>query len=480
MTERTRLTSLSTKLFYGFGSVAFGVKDNGFSTLLLLFYNQIIGLPSGLVGSAIMIALMVDAFIDPVVGQLSDNLRSRWGRRHPFMYASALPVALSYLLLWNPPHWSHGALFVYLVVVAIVVRTFITFYEIPSSALVAELSDDYDERTIFFAWRYFFGWFGGLSIAILAFRVLLVPDATHPVGQLNPAGYSSYGLIAAIIMFAAILISAAGTHRHIPQFHVPPPRRLRVGQMIAEMFATLGNRSFLMLMIAGILFYSAAGLVFALNVYFQTYLWDLSAKQISLFTMLGFVAAALAFGFALPLSRRYGKKYSAIALFVAALAIGAAPLALRLANLFPQNGDPILLPLLLGFATLSLTLSIASTILLASMLTDVVEDDALKTGRRSEGLFFAASSFMQKTASAAGVFISGLLLAIAHFPIGAQPGHIDMEIARHLAFVYLPILVLLYGIAMVFVGFYTITRESHEENLKRLAGEAGQNEAVLD
>ncbi|HUJ03144.1 MAG TPA: MFS transporter, partial [Rhizomicrobium sp.] len=280
------------------------MKDNGFSTLLLLFYNQVVGLPSGLVGTAIMIVLVVDAFLDPIVGQISDNLRSRWGRRHPFMYASALPVALSYLFLWNPPHWSQAALFVYLVVVAIIVRTFITFYEIPSAALVAELSDDYDERTIFFAWRFFFGWFGGLSMAILAFRVLLVPDAAHPVGQLNPAGYASYGLIAAIIMFAAIMISAAGTHRHIPEFHVPPPRRIGIGRMIAEMFATLGNRSFMVLMIAGLLFYTATGLVFALNVYFQTYLWELSAKQISIFSLLGFVAAALAFGFALPLSKR--------------------------------------------------------------------------------------------------------------------------------------------------------------------------------
>ena len=480
MTERARLTSLSTKLFYGFGSVAFGVKDNGFSTLLLLFYNQVVGLPSQLVGAAIMIALVVDAFLDPIVGQLSDNLRSRWGRRHPFMYASALPVALSYLLLWNPPHWSNGALFLYLVIVAIVVRTFITFYEIPSSALVAELSDDYDERTVFFAWRFFFGWAGGLSIAILAYRVLLVPDSTHPVGQLNPAGYASYGLVAAIIMFAAILISAAGTHRHIPQFHVPPPRRISVGTMIAEMFATLANRSFLMLMTAGLFFYAATGVVFALNVYFQTYLWGLSAKEISIFTLLGFAAAALAFGFALPLSKRYGKKYSAIALFVLALAIGAAPLALRLVNLFPENDARLLLPLLLGFATLSLTLSIASTILLASMLTDVVEDNVLRTGRRAEGLFFAASSFMQKTSSAAGVFLSGLMLWLAGFPAAAQPGHVDMDIVRNLAFVYLAILVLLYGIAMVFVGYYRITRESHEENLKKLAGEAGRAESVLD
>src|SRR6202011_1502380 len=101
-------------------------------------------------GTAIMIAMVFDAFADPVVGQISDNLRTRLGRRHPFMYASALPVALCYFLLWNPPHWSAGHLFYYLIAMAILVRTFITLYEIPSASLVAELTPDYDQRTSFF------------------------------------------------------------------------------------------------------------------------------------------------------------------------------------------------------------------------------------------------------------------------------------------------------------------------------------------
>ena len=110
-TRADRRLNLSTKIFYGFGSVAFGVKDNGFSYMLLLFYNQVVGLPATLVGLALMIALVWDACIDPLIGQLSDNLRSRWGRRHPFMYAAALPVAISYVALWNPPHWGHQGQF---------------------------------------------------------------------------------------------------------------------------------------------------------------------------------------------------------------------------------------------------------------------------------------------------------------------------------------------------------------------------------
>ena len=182
---RDDIRSLRTKLFYGLGSVSFGVKDNGFQTILLLFYNQVVHLPGALVGAALAIALMIDAFVDPVVGYLSDNLRTRWGRRHPLMYGAALPVAVSYLLLWNPPNWSQSGLFVYLVVVAIFVRTLITFYEIPSSALAPELTQDYDQRTSFFGYRLFFAWYGGMIMYVLAFRVFLTPDAVIVRTQLD-------------------------------------------------------------------------------------------------------------------------------------------------------------------------------------------------------------------------------------------------------------------------------------------------------
>ena len=95
--------SVWLKMAHGSGAAAFGIKNNGFDYFLLFFYGTVVGLEPGLVGLAILIALVLDAISDPLVGYWSDNFRSRWGRRHPFMYASALPVALSYFLLWNPP-----------------------------------------------------------------------------------------------------------------------------------------------------------------------------------------------------------------------------------------------------------------------------------------------------------------------------------------------------------------------------------------
>ncbi|MEL0163224.1 MAG: MFS transporter, partial [Halieaceae bacterium] len=183
--------SLGIRLSYGLGAVAYGIKDNGFAYFLLLFYTAVVGLDPALAGLALLIALLLDGLGDPVVGYWSDNLRSKWGRRHPFMYAAAVPVAISYALLWQPPDWSDNALFLYLVVLAVLVRTLITLYETPSSALMPELTPDYDERTKIQAWRSLFGWVGGAGMAVFMYAFLLVPAPDYPVGTLNREGYET-------------------------------------------------------------------------------------------------------------------------------------------------------------------------------------------------------------------------------------------------------------------------------------------------
>ena len=284
--QARRPIDLSTRLFYGLGSVSFGVKDNGFSYFLLLFYNQVMGLPAQAVGFAVLIALIFDACIDPLIGQVSDNFRSPWGRRHPFMYAAAIPFALAYLALWNPPHWGQQGLFWYLVVTAIVIRALASVFEVPSSALAAEFSTGYEQRSVLLSYRLFFAWVGGLTVNFLAYAVLLTPDATHRVGQLNPTGYAHYGLVAAVIMCSAILISSLGTHRQIPRLMPPPPKRkLTLGQTLGEMKETLSNRSFIFLLISSIASAMAIGLSSSLNFYFNTFFWEFTAKQISILTL---------------------------------------------------------------------------------------------------------------------------------------------------------------------------------------------------
>ena len=111
---------------------------------------------------------------------------------------------------------------------------------------------------------------------------------------------------------------------------------------------------------------------------------------------------------------------------------------------------------------------IISFILVASMIADVVEDSEVSTGRRSEGLFFAAASLVQKAVSGVGVFVSSLVLTLAHFPVGVRPAEIDPAILQRLITIYVPVLLALYGAGIGLMYLYGIDRRIHEANLRKL------------
>ncbi len=455
-----------TRIAYGVGAIAFGVKDNGFKYLLLFYYDQVLGLPVLMAGLAIAVAFLIDSVWDPTVGYFSDQLRTRFGRRHPLMYAAALPVAASYFLLWNPPAGlSDWGLFAWLLVVSVGVRAMITLYETPSNALVAELAEDYDERTRLFSLRYFFGWWGGLTVAVLAYQVLLPAGG----GQLAAPGYRTYGVVGSLIMFAAILASSLGTHREIPHLRQPPARpSLGVRGAIREVRESLATPSFGPLL-GGAVFYSmAAGLAAALSIYLSTYFWALTSEQIGLLNLPYFASAAIALWLAPQLARRVGKKRAAIGASIAMIAMAPLPIGLRLAGWFPENGTSALFYTLMFLFTVEVILAICSAALVSAMVADVVEESELATGRRSEGVFFAARSFIDKSVSGLGIMLSALLIAWIGRPGEGDPGERAAMIAG-LGAGYAVGAVVLYSVAIACYSRYRISRAGHADNLQKLA-----------
>lgn len=469
-----RAAASRARIPYGVGAVAFGVKDGGFGFFLLLYYGQVLGLPEQWVGLGIMVALVVDALVDPIIGHVSDNLHARWGRRHPLMYAAVAPAGIAYFALWHPPAGLGPAgLFAYLVGMAVLVRVCIAVYEIPSASLVAELTHDYDERTALLSWRVFFGWAGGLVMGVLAYAVLLQPDAEHPVGVLNPAGYRAYGTVAAIVMAASMLASAIGTHRWIPVLESPPPRRpFALGRTLREVRDTVATRPLLVIFAATVFSSMAAGLTASLDVYFNTFFWRLTSVQMALLLLASAAAAVVSLLAAPRLSARFGKR--AAALGASALLVFVAPLSvtLRLLGVFPGDGSPALLPVLFLLNAIEVTLVITTSVLVASMVADVVEHSQVETGRRSEGLLFGARSVAQKAVSGMGVLGSGLVLGAVGFPEGARPGDVAPDIVRRLGLFYAPAILLLYAAALGFLAAYRITRDRHRDNLATLAERA--------
>ncbi len=461
--------TLSTNILYGVGSIAFGVHQTTLTSPLLLFFNQVVGLPAAWVGAAMMVTLIFDAISDPLIGEWSDHTRSRWGRRHPFMYASAVPAAVAFYFLFNPPlGWSQSHLLIYMALMLVTVRVLLSLYEIPSSALGPELTLDYDERTSLMSSRFFFGTLGGAGMSVLMLQVFLRKDATHPLGLLNRAGYSPTAIAAGIAIFLSIMISCLGTHRFIASLVQEPRVRTTWREKLREVSGTLTNRSFLALAISGVVGAVSTGLRQGLDFYISAYFWELTPAQMSYLAIATLFAAFGGVVLAPAISRWFGKKAAMIGVFFASLFASITPITLRLLGLMPPNGTSALFTIVLVFIFIAATLGLSGFIIATSMMADVVEDAAVSTGQRSEGLLFAANGLIAKCVTGVGTFLSGLILARISFPQHATPGQVNPAILHHLGIVFVPIVTTFSAVAIAVLLLYDIDRSRHQRNVAKL------------
>ncbi len=474
MTTSAGAVPLGTKLSYGLGAAAYGIKDNGFSVFLLIFYNQIIGLPAGAVGLAIALALVFDAMIDPVLGVLSDRTNTRWGRRHPWLYASALPIALSWVLLWHPPQGSQATILAYLVVTAVFTRAAIATNEVPSLAMAPELTTDYHERTAVLRYRYLFGWVGGMTMLILAYAVFLVPPIGGQSGPMAVNGYQTYALFGAIVMALTVLVSAIGTHRrmaHPPALAIPLKS---ASEILADARQAIGNKAFLILMLSGIFGYTNQGVGFAISQYNLQFVWQLSPAGFLIYSASLLLGVVVIFFAVSPITRRLGKVRAAIMFSLSGAGFICSTYGLRLLGLMPPPGDPWLLPVFLTLNTIGTALGIGAMISGASMMSDVVEASQEVTGRREEGLFFSGALFMQKCASGLGILVTGLLLQAADFPENAVVGHVPEAVLDRLNLLFIAATLLLSGISALAFRYFPFGETEHKARLAKLAGASPQ------
>ncbi|MFI4974304.1 MAG: MFS transporter [Caulobacterales bacterium] len=477
---------LHTKVSYGLGSVAQSVAGVALSAAIINFYLvRVIGLRPELVGVVLFLSLAIDAVLDPVIGRWSDNFRSRWGRRHPFMYASAVPVGLAIYFLWHPPRGlPDTALAAFMFVMLVVLRLCVSLYQIPSDALTPELAPDYHERTGLISYRYFFGIAGGVVMTVILLDVFIPKDHAHPLGFLNREGYAQFGLLAAIVVFVSIVVSSMSTHRYIPYLSRAPQRRQSVVQSTREIVATLGNPSLIVVMLSGLFSGIAGGLAGSLGNFINVYFWGLTPQVVSLLVVFTAPAYILGVVLAPALSRALDKKRTMITVFFLSIFTGVIPITLRLVGLMPPNGSPWIPAILIVDGFVAGSLALIGFVIISSMIADVVEDSAVKTGVRSEGLLFAANGLLPKFTTGIGGMVGNLMLVAAHFPTGVHKGgpvdFVDPSIMRHLVLLSMPTSVVLNSIAVSVLIFYRIDRSSHERNLETLAQAAAFADAGLE
>lgn len=459
-----RGTRLSRGLLavYGAGSMVNDVTAFGLNTLLLFYLTIVCGLSGSAAGIALGVALVVDSFIDPLVGSISDNSRSRHGRRHPYMIASAIPIVIAFGLLFSiPPGLSGGGLFAYALVVLLAARICLSLFYVPYIALGAELSDDYAERSTIVASRVLFSVLAGAAAIFLAYGVFL----RGPGGQLHRAAYAPFGWTCGAIALLAAAISTFGTMGARGRLHAATQAQdgATFGRLFVEVAEVFRNRSFRILFAACLILFVALGAAGALGLHANTYFWKLQTSAILIIALAGMAGVLIGVFVAAVMSRMLEKRIVAV---IGLALIGVAqvsPVPLQLAGLIPKGGAVI--TLMIAAALGGLGGSVA-TIGFQSMMADAADEHEHLFGARREGLYFAGITLSAKASSGIGALIAGVVLDLIGFPHGLASravAAIPAHTIRDLGLAYGPGASVLTAFSVITLLSYRRGKREHDE-----------------
>ena len=392
--------SLVERLSYGFGDLGTSLSYNMASGFLLFYYTDVVGLPAATVGTVFLIARMLDAVIDMVVGVAVDRTQSRWGRTRPWFLFTALPYALVTALLFRVPSWSQGAQIAYAFVTFKALGLLMSFQAIPYTALMPMMTPDTRERLRL----------SGLRSVGTSVSVVLGTAATMPLVGLIGGGDRQKGFAGVALVFAAIGLAATiALFRNCRErLHDPAPERVALGPALGAM---LSNRAWLVNFAFCLVYFIRFGAMMAGTAYFAIAVlhrpWMISI-------MLPAVAGMLLLSafFAPPILSRTGLRLGS----VGALAIGAALFAV----LPLAEANPVVF--LAIYIAACLATSITTTAAFA-MIAEAVDYHEWRFGVRHEGLLSAGVSLATKVGMALGTAGFAFVLAASGYAPGANsPG----------------------------------------------------------
>ncbi len=403
----------SRRVAWGVGGVTERLAHESVNALTLPIYNVGLGVNAIWIGWALAIPRLIDALTDPLMGNLSDNARTRWGRRRPFILIGAILTGLFAVLLWNP--WLElpkSGLLVWYLVGSVLYYLAYTVFVVPFSALGLELSSDYDERTRVQAWRMLFFLIGGMLGPWLYKLCFLIGGDDSGLVAPEVIGAKWVGLIIGSIIIIAGVCPALFCRESI---RVTSQPKISFRHALG---CTLKNRAFCILIIGNMLIWMGLFLTGPFLIYINLYHTADGVRDFGA-TINGWVGTVISLGGVLLgvpaatwLSTRIGKRPAVLI----ALAVSALAYISQWWTITPT------LPYLQLVTMLALGISLnGSWLIIPSMVADVCDEDELATGMRREGMYSAVTSFSQKFAMGLATLLSGYLLGAT----GYEPGPVQ-------------------------------------------------------
>lgn len=439
--------SFFDKTQFATGDMIDGIVNFGVGTFIFYYLTAVCGMSGTVAGTILVISTVSDAFLDPLIGSISDNTRSRFGRRLPYMFVAVLPTALFYALIFSiPPELKGWALAGYAGFILLALRISTSFYFLPYAAVSAELSTDYTERSSVFAYRTFINCIGNIVVLVLGYFVFM-----HGAeGLIDHKAYVGYGWASGVIALAGGLISAFAVRRLAGRLRPVETAGVRSLRMTTEIREIAQNPSFWYLFLCCLLFWTAIGVAATLGIHLNLYFWHLPANIIGLLPLIGILGYAVGVPLCTFTLQYFEKRNVSLVGILLMCTTQLFPVPLQLLGLLP-TGDALytFLGIVVFFGGVAGTFTFVPW---GSMMSDAVDEHELLFGSRREGLYFAGLLLSVKAAAGLGGFFGGIALDLIHFPrdvttIAIHP--LSAEIIRNLGLVQGPFAALI-GMASAF------------------------------
>jgi len=405
---------LHEKILYGAGSGSFQLSTDGVKGLANPIYNITLGLSPSLVGLVLMIARIFDAFTDPIMGKISDDARTRWGRRRPFIFAGSFLAAGAFILIWMVPEsWAghQGAIFAFYLAAMLLFYLCSTIQVVPYHTLGLEMTPDYNERTSVAGYKMAFSF---IFTLLLPWIFRFAQSDAFKGHTLQGMRYWSF-ILAGLIIAGGILPALFVKERYYKI------AKNQTRQSFLEGFKLVfQNRAFLMLTAIILATGLGGGMVNALGpyiVYYHIFNGDTKVGQelVAVGANCFSVVALLSIPVITRLSARYGKVRMLKGLLVLGI-VGSLS-----SFVFYSKACPYL-----SIITYVLVAPQAAGfwVLTTSMKADICDDDELRHGLRREGMFGSIGNWIVKIAMSATFLLSGVILEATGF-------HAELKGAQH-------------------------------------------------
>ena len=449
------------KLSFGLGGGVNAIKTDFFVWYLGAYYLTVLGLNPILTGSALLFALFVDAISDPLIGALSDRIKSSFGRRHIFMGFALVPISITYFMLFIPDKsWSEGLLFFWLLSFTILTRFSVTLFDIPHRALAAEIPDTYEDKANIMSMRE-----GFQSIIALSHSFIILPYINIDVDE----NWVNVGLVGSLMMFVFGLVSILGTRSLIPDLYEWPQNIEKKNTYIEikeQLRFVYSNKTIILFLLGSITIQLAWGLANSLTFLTQTQFWGLDTLQIQEFIKIYFLSTLLSWFLVPKLVKIFEKRTILISSLFMIGTFQAVPFIIYKLGLTPTFGSDSLVYFLSFFIFITGTFSLISLMTRESMVPDMIDQVQKESNLRQDGAISSLTSFCAKCMTGLGQFFSMFTLWLISFPKGSVEATLQQK--EMLAVFQGPMIMILFLIPIFIFAGYKIDREKHKEILRDL------------